>query len=81
MVVTVGASKCGNLPKNRHTIIKKISNIYMNGCICYQILFLGSLHLPKQGNLTWFGKRIIVLVRVHSMGCQDNGHMTSYQKW
>ena len=37
--------------------------------------------IPQQGNLTWFGKRMILLVRVHWMGCKDNGHMTSYQNW
>jgi hypothetical protein len=42
----------------------------------------------KTGNLTWLDKkvkknkiRMVIPVRVHSMGYWDNGHITNYQKW
>ena len=44
--------------------------------------------LSQKGNIIWFDQKakknktiIILLVRVHLIGCWDGGHMTNYQKW
>ena len=46
------------------------------------------LHIPPKENHHWFDQklkknkiRMILPVRIHPMVCQDDGHMTNYQKW
>jgi len=46
------------------------------------------LHIPPKGNHSWFDQKVkknkimmILPIRIHPRGCQDDGHMTNYQKW
>ena len=45
---------------------------------CLQGPCQGSLHIPPKGNVILYDQiMMILLVRVHSIACWDDGHMTN----
>ena len=79
--------KYGNLLKNSQIITNK-SEQNINGIVCQGLPSGTTSGSSQKGNTIWFDQKmkknkinIILLVRIHLMGCWDGGHMTNHQKW
>jgi hypothetical protein len=75
--------------KNSYKIAEKIEMVhtmYEGNAFRAHVRVIGIC--LKKGNLIWLYKkvkknkiRMIIPIKVHSMGYCNNGHMTNYQKW
>ena len=85
-------SRYGNLTKNTQKIRKNIRKTYKWCWECHvlvSVFIQGPLHIYIQKgkyHLVWpkvkkNNIRRILCLRVHSVECWDDGHMTNYQKW
>ena len=81
-------SKKGNLSILSKRIVEGSEKSRVGVCsvytmrLCLQGLCQGPLHIPPSGNMIFYDQKskkikimIILLVRVHSIACWDDGHM------